>query len=423
MRAHSLLVVSAGLVACGARTGLPSGSAGEGGGAGGGVTVAAPCKLQVGVPMTRVFPDTEATSEVIVGSHLTATSDPTTQCFLGLSRSVGAATFSVDQRCMHAFGGSAIDFGAHVVMGAPMDDSSVIPPADLFVAKSATSGFAMYYRLHANAVFSAAVAPGSTTMPTAPVSVPGSIAALGATDAEGTFALVAKSGSETLAAAHLQADGTLALGSDLVCATNNGLARAVARVGKSDIVATAFDGGSLPDCTPVPNSRGIQLRSTAPGSTLVVAPLTGFTSTLAITPFGANEAFVVVVENTGASDRLRAFRLSEKAEIEATYDVGPVEAGFGISAAELGGALLVVGDAPHTPGNMDTSGLRARLVDPASGAVMTTLDVPLPSPGVDSPEAPTIVTSPDGTEALLGFFVQPVGTGGRDFIARLDCKP
>jgi hypothetical protein len=375
------------------------------------------------VQPTRVFPDSEATSEVIVGSHLTLTSDPATQCFLGMSKPEGAATFSVDQRCMHAFGGAGIDFGAHVVMGAPMDDSSVIPPADLFVAKSPTSGFAMYYRLHANAVFSPSVAPGSMAMPTAPVSVPGFVMALGATDAEGTFALVAKSGAPTLAGAHLHADGTIALGPDLVCATNNGHARAVARVGKSDVVVTTFDGGTLPDCKPVPNSKGIQLRSTAPGSTLLVEPLTGFPSTLAITPFGANEAFVVVVENAGASNRLRAFRLSEKAEIEAAYDVGPVEAGFGISAAELGGALLVVGDAPHTPGIMDTSGLRARLVDPDSGAVMTTLDLPLPSPGVDSPEAPTIVTSPDGTEALFGFFVQPVGTGGRDFVARLDCKP
>jgi hypothetical protein len=113
--------------------------------------------------------------------------------------------------------------------------------------------------------------------------------------------------------------------------------------------------------------------------------------------------------------------VTERGDIERDIDLGEWISGFGVSVAQLGGALLIIEDAPHVPGQMNQAGLRAELADPTTGAVFQLLDIPLPTSLVDSPEAPAIVTNAAGNEALLGFFAQPTGNGGRDWVARLDC--
>ena len=83
--------------------------------------------------------------------------------------------------------------------------------------------------------------------------------------------------------------------------------------------------------------------------------------------------------------------------------------------------LLVIQNAPRAPGQMNNAGFTALLVDPESGVITSRLDIPLDVPLLDSPAAPEIITSSDKKQALLGFFAQPLGFGGRDYVARIDC--
>lgn len=404
---------------CGARTQLPVGSRGEGG-AGGASAVPSSCRLRLGLAPARVFPESTANSESVFSSF-TATKEGDRACLASFLKEEGAASYTLHARCMSAFG-AALDRGPDLVLGGPLPDDSLIPPADLLVAVGAPSGFALLYGNYQAHVFGPSMSTTGMTLPTAPVTPDMQPLRLGPAAKGGHTLVYGEVGTGLVAAGRIDASGAVSPIGELFCATNNRLTVKLAHLDTADLATIVSAGEMPPSCTPSSEfASTVLVRAIGPAAPISTIAAVGYVSAVDITPFGGDHAFVVFAENASGGALLEAAYVDATGAVERRFVLGPYSGGFGVSAAELAGSLLVVVDAPRTPGDMGSAGFDAMLVDPTSGVVTSRLSIPLDGPLVDSPTPPVLVRSSAGDEALLGFFAQPLGTGGRDYVARIDC--
>jgi len=374
------------------------------------------CTLKLGLPAARIFPEIEDDSESLFASFA-ATREGDEACFLSFLDPHGDVTTALHARCMRAWG--ALDRGPDVVIGGTMSDHGSVPPAYVSIATSATHGYAIVYGDDLGYRFAPAMAPGDDALPT--TALPSTLRplALGPPALGGNLLVHEDQPTGRMAATRLLADGSMGAETTLFCAGSGAQQTRTIRVGAADLVAARSIGGS-PAC---PGSSFGSIDVAAIGEAIVIGSIAGAgpVSSFALTPAGADQAWLVLASSAASGARLEAVLLDAGGHERRRFDLEPAAGGYGVAAAQLGGALLVIMDSERTIGDMSsTAGLTAILVDP-SGAVVSRLDVPLDVPLLDSPEMPAIVTSADGKQALLGFFTQPTGKGGRDYLARIDC--